>query len=103
MPMPARTELPAKLAAAEKHIAVWKVHEILGEAKCFFLFGRLVRCRGGCLSWGGAVKRGAQAGVPVPLKNARVREARIGDCAGALRWHQAGMPVLLKPVATIPL
>jgi len=39
MPMPARTVLPAKLAAAEKHIAGWKVHEILGEAKCFFCLG----------------------------------------------------------------
>ena len=39
MPMPARTVLPAKLAAAEKHMAGWKVHEIWWRAKCFF-FGR---------------------------------------------------------------
>jgi hypothetical protein len=75
MPMPARTVLPAKFAAAEKHMAGWKVHEILREGEVFFCFRRVVRCRGGCLFWRGAAKKGAQAGVPVPLK---------GECSSAI-------------------
>jgi hypothetical protein len=79
MPMPARTVLPAKLAAAEKHMGrrflrCGKYMKFWGRRSVFFCFGRLVRCRVGCWFWGGAVKNGAQA----------------------------GMPVLLKPVATIP-
>jgi hypothetical protein len=69
MPMPARTVLPAKLAAAEKHMG----RRFLRCGKYMNWGGRRsvfcwVRDRVGCLFGGGAVKNGAQARVPVLLK-----------------------------------
>jgi hypothetical protein len=86
----------------------------------FFCFGRLVRCRVGCLFWRGAVRKGAQAPSVLRVNPSFLRTGKSActterrrtlACGGGKNWRlcrgvalaQAGMPVLLKPVATIPL